>query len=340
MSRKILVIRLKPLKYFIQCIPAFAAIRKFHKDDEVYILTEKDLIKFCKRSGFFDKVWLDSKPEWVQLLGVKDLSDRLRAMNFDMVYDLQNDKRSAWYFKIIGFKKPMWNSSVVNWCSHPHEVKDEDIHFQDIIHEQLKVAGIGSTPQIDISFMADDDVSDLPKKYAMICSGGDREKLAHKWHPVKYAEVIDYLHETHGITSVLVGDGGDDLAINSLVARQCVKAKPLNYSGRSDVNRIITVAKNAMFCLGNETAPTHIAAYTGCKTIMICSRFSPSELVAPKVKNLALIEEPMLEDVETDRAIRAIEEFGLVSEDLAIKTYKTAGSDALEKPEVLTKKTS
>ena len=306
------------------CIPAFAAIRKKHENDEITILTEANLVDFCKSSKFFDKVWLDAKPEWFQINGLKDLIRRLKAGKFDIVYDLQNDKRSAWYYRLIGYKKPYWNSSVVNWCSHYYNVGDEELHFCDLIHNQLKIAGIKATPLINISYMASEEGSELPANFAMICAAGDRAKLAHKWHPTKYAEIIDQLHVRHKITSVLVGAEGDDFYINSLIAKQCVIAKPINYSGKTNLNGVISLAKKASFCLGNETAPTHIAAYAGCKTIMICSRFSPAELLAPRVKNLAVIEEPTLENVEVDRVMSAIEDFGLVDDNAAnLKGYKT-----------------
>jgi ADP-heptose:LPS heptosyltransferase len=337
-KKKILVIRYEPLKYFINCIPAFAAIRKKHENDEITILTEKSLISFCKKSRLFDKVWLDSKPDWFQFRGVKDIIRRLRAGNFDMVYDLQNDNRSVWYFKLIGFKKPRWNSSSVDWCSDYYRPSDEPAHFQDIIHNQLRMSGIKATPLIDISYMAVDEGQLLPERFAMICAAGDRDKKAHKWHPARYAEVIDYLHNVHDITSVLIGDDKDDALINAVIANQCLKAKPINYSGKTTIGGIVAVAKKAEFCLGNETAATHIAAYSGCKTIMICSRFSPPELLGPRVKNIAYIEEPMLEDVEVDRAIRAIEEFGLVPEESnEFKTFKTISENKLAHPEVLLK---
>jgi ADP-heptose:LPS heptosyltransferase len=340
MKKKILVIRFQPLKYFIHCIPAFAAIRKRHENDEVTILTESSLVDFCKSSRLFDKVWLDIKPEWFQILALKDLIRRLKAGKFDMVYDLQNDNRSKWYFKLIGYKKPMWNSSVIDWCSHYHEIKEDDnMHFQDLIYEQLNITGIKSMPMIDISYMANDsEGSELPADFAMICSGGDRAKMAHKWNPSNYAEIIDYLHTRYNITSVLVGDRGDDALINALVAKQCVSAKPINYSGKTDINGIISLAKKARFCLGNETAPTHIAAYSNCRTVMLCSRFSPADLLAPRVRNLAVVEEPVLDNIEVSRVKMAIEDFAMASDEVVEnKPFKAKNTVRLENPEILSK---
>ncbi len=329
-KKKILIIRAKPLKLFIHCIPAFNAIRKFHANDEITILTEKSLVGVSKRSKLFDKVWLDSKPEWFQFVAVKNLAKKLKAANFDMVYDLQNDDRSTWYFKLLGFTKPKWNSSVVDWCSHYSKVDDYNIHFQDLISKQLRVAGIKEVPQIDISFMANDEAKELPEKFVMICAGGDRGKPAHKWDPLKYADIIDMLHEKHALTCVLVGDKGDDNLINSLIASSCIKAKPINFSGKTSINGLVAVAKKAIFCLGNETTSTHIAAFSGTKTIMICSRFSAPDLISPRVNNLAIVEEPALENVVIERVVRAVEEFGLTNNDQqSFQPFKLASKDKL-----------
>jgi hypothetical protein len=73
MGKKVLIIKHAPLKLFIQCMPAFAAIRKFHSEDEVYILTEKSLVGICKRSKLFNKVWLDAKRNGSSSLALKTL---------------------------------------------------------------------------------------------------------------------------------------------------------------------------------------------------------------------------------------------------------------------------
>lgn len=317
MAQKILIIRSKPIKYFVQSIAAFAAIRKFHQDDEISILTDKSLVRFCKKSGFFDKVWLDSQPEWFDVLGIYDIIKRLRNGRFDVVYDLDNTKRSEWYFRLIGRHKPLWNSSVVDWCSHPYiPSSDEIMHFQESLHNQLKVANIKRVPDIDISYMAKKhSFSDLPENFVMVCAAGDKEKKAHKWDPAAYAELIDILEERYKLKAILIGDDKDDYWINNNIVERCLTAKPVNYSGKTTLRGIINVAQKAKFCIGNDTAPTHIAAYANCRTIMFCSRFSPPELVAPRVKNLAVIEEAALENVTIERAIYTIDDFALSKKD-------------------------
>lgn len=307
---KILVIKFNPLKLFIQCVPAFASIRKNHPNDEITVLTEKSLAKFCKKSGYFNKVWIDKMPIYLNPVGVYEIISIIKSGKFDLVYDLQNDSRTEWYYRLIGIKKPIWSSSNVRWCSN-YNKPNTSISYQQNIFNQLKLMGINAMPNVNLSDFINNEADELPTKYAMICASGNRENLGHKWSLKNYAEIINYLHEKHNITSVLVGDAIQDIHRNRLLASFCPNANPINFSGKTSVNGIIAVASKALFCLGNETAPTHIAAYSGAKTIMLCSRFSPPSFIAPQINNLAVIEEPMLENLEIERVIDAIEEFGI-----------------------------
>ena len=317
MAKKVLVIRFSPIKLFVQSMAAMSAIRNKHKNDEVYLLTEETFKSIAKPSGFFDHIIIDKKPEWYDFLGVYNIMKELKNHGFDQVYDLQNDSRSEWYFRLIGYKKPQWNSSAINWCSQAYlPPENEILHFHNFIHNQLKIAGVPAMPDIDISYIGvDKKPEELPEKYAVICAGGNKYKQAHKWPPEQYAEIIEYLEKYFNIKSILVGDEDFDYWLNKYIIDNAPNASPINIAGKTSLKDLITLAKFAEFCLGNETAPAHIAAYTGTNTVMLCSRFSPSEYIAPLVNNLAVIEEPNLEDVTLERVSKTIEEFALIHDE-------------------------
>jgi ADP-heptose:LPS heptosyltransferase len=325
MKRKILVIRYSPVKFFFHCLSAFRAIREKHIDDEIVLITEEQLAKIAKKSGCFDRVIIDKMSEWYDLLGVYENVKKLRAEKFDLVYDLQNDSRSEWHFRLIGYKKPEWNSSIIDWCSIPYKIPDGELpHFQDNIQAQLKRAGVKNFREVDLEFLEMEQKPDeLPERYAMLCPAGNPENIAHKWEAEKYAELIDFLEVEHGIKSLLVGSAGYDHNINEFIIDNTTKSSALNIAGLTELHDLYTIAKYAVFCLGNDTAPIHMAAFAGAKTVMLCSRFSPADIIAPRVPNLAVIEEDSLIDIPLERVIKAVEEFGVISSE---------NSD--EKPEV------
>jgi ADP-heptose:LPS heptosyltransferase len=316
MKNKILVIRNQPLKFFAHSISAFAAIREYHKDDEITLLTTAELKDFAKSLGFFNKFIIDELPDWFMFGKLKRLITLLRTYGFTRVYDLQNSERTEWYFKLMGYRKPQWNSSRVSWCSHYYQIpKNQNFHFQEVLHNQLRQAGIVKMPNINISYLAKENLQNLPEKYCVICAGGNSENLAHKYNPENYAEIIKYLKREYDITSILVGNSRGDGVVNSYIQQFAREASPLNFYDKTDrFEDLIQLFTKAQFCLGNETAPTHLAAFSGLKTIMLCSRFSPSDFLAPRVKNLAVIEEDYLENVTIERIIDSIQDFALTKQ--------------------------
>jgi ADP-heptose:LPS heptosyltransferase len=319
-KKNILVIRYTPIKLFFQTLPAFAALREHHANDNLVLLTDETLFEFAKTiqhngKPLFDKVWLDIKPHWLEIPALIDIIKRLKKGKFARVYDLSFTEQATWYFRLLGFKKPEWNGGI-KWCKFPYNPKlINPIHYQDYISNQIAVAGVkqhGNYQSGHYNFknLSKVDISglELPKYYAMFCPAGDKEKIAHKWNIFNYVSIIESL-EKQGIKTVLVGDNNNDYWLNNNICKQCIDATPINLSGKTNIAELSGVAANALFCVGNDTAPTHIAALNGIKTIMLLSRLSPAEMIVPKVSNLAVIEEPYLENLSVERVVEAITEF-------------------------------
>jgi ADP-heptose:LPS heptosyltransferase len=307
-KKNILVIRYSPVKIFFQSLPAIAAIREHHKNDNLVLLTDETLFEYAKKIPLFDRVWLDIRPHWLEIPSVIDIIKRLKKGQFSRVYDLSFTQQANWYFRLMGIKKPEWNGNI-SWCKFPY-IPPSTItqHYQDYIRNQVAVAGVNEVSHFDYSSIASPVDVPLPNNFAMITAAGNKSNIPQKWRLHNYAALIDRLHDI-GITSVLVGDNGDDYWLNKGIADICQRAKPLNISGKTDFGGVLYVASKALFCVGNDTAPTHMAALAGTKTAMLLSRFSPAEIIAPKVQNLAVIEEAYLENVTVDRVYNTLNDF-------------------------------
>ena len=59
MSYKILVIKLGAFGDFVQAMGAFSAIRKYHYDSELVLMTSSYLAEFAACTPWFDTVWVD-----------------------------------------------------------------------------------------------------------------------------------------------------------------------------------------------------------------------------------------------------------------------------------------
>ena len=154
--KRLLVIKLGALGDMVLATGAFQAIRAHHAGDHVVLLTTRAYGGFARASGYFDAVWIDSRPPLWRFWDWLALGRRLAGGGFERVYDLQHSTRSHMYFRLFGAARPEW-SGVAPGCSHPHANPDRDaMHTVEREAEQLAMAGIAATPPPDLSWLTGD----------------------------------------------------------------------------------------------------------------------------------------------------------------------------------------
>ena len=61
MKNRILIIKLGALGDMVQATTAFAALRHYHKNDHLTLLTTILYKEIALKMGYFDEVWVDEK---------------------------------------------------------------------------------------------------------------------------------------------------------------------------------------------------------------------------------------------------------------------------------------
>jgi len=263
MSR-ILVIRHGAFGDIVLSLPAMAAIRAHHRHAEITLLTTKPYSPLLAASPWFDRIDIDSKPEWWNLPGLWRL--RRHLSGFDMVYDLQTSGRSSRYFTLAG--RPPW-SGIAAGCAFPDDSSRITLHTRERLEQQLRLAGIPSLPQPDLSWLAG-PVPDLPASYAVLVPGGAPHRPKKRFPAGKFREVAAGLK----MPVVVVGTAGE---------------KPLaeviggtDLTGKTDFFQLATVFRGAALAIGNDTGPMHLAAALGVPCISLFSAASNPALTAPR----------------------------------------------------------
>ena len=147
--RRVLVIKLGAMGDFMQALGAFRVVRATHPSARITLLTTEPFEAFGKACPYFDIVEADGRPRDIK--GRGDLIRRLRSAGYDMVYDFQNNDRTAQYFVGMTGKKPLW-SGHAKGASHQHMNPDRaNMHNFDRLAEQLRHAGLGPKPPGDPS---------------------------------------------------------------------------------------------------------------------------------------------------------------------------------------------
>ncbi|MDP3495250.1 MAG: glycosyltransferase family 9 protein [Hyphomonadaceae bacterium] len=274
--RRVLVIKLGAMGDFMQALGAMRVVRATHPSARITLLTTEPYEAFAKACPYFDIVEADGRPK--DLKGKADLIRRLRSAGYDMVYDFQNNDRTAQYFVGLSGKKPLW-SGAAKGASHQHMNDNRgEMHNFDRLAEQLIHAGLGPKPPGDpTGWIIGQEVSpsldwiraafrDPPRfqpeffslhgPYMLLIPGSSADHPEKRWPVDRFAKIASWVADA-GITPVVIGTKAE-----GDIGAQILKLEPRakNIVGRTDLFQLATLAERAVFALGGETGPMHLAA--------------------------------------------------------------------------------
>lgn len=289
---RILVIRHSSLGDIIHSFPAFASIRAYHAQDEITLLTSPTYASFLRASPWFDKIEVDSRPDFWNLPGLLRL--RRQLTGFDKVYDLQTSGRSSHYFRLAG--KPAW-SGIASGCAYPDAENRTTLHTRERQAQQLRIAGVepaGHEP--DLSWlMADVSGFNLPQHYTVLVPGASAHRLVKRFPAEKFHELVQFLPAP----PVIIGTSGEKNLAEMIGG--------IDLTGKTNLFQLASVLKGAVLAVGNDTGPMHFAAAMGTPCISLFSRESDPALASPRYPDggwATVLQEPDLKDL-TVAQIRA-----------------------------------
>ena len=302
--RNILVIKLGALGDIVLTLGPFAAIRDRHHEANIVLLTTPAFAKFLEPSGYFNQIWTDNRPALWQVPDWLKLKSRLRKGGFTLVYDLQTSDRSGWYFRLFDKQhRPEW-SGIANGCSYPHTNPNRDfMHSIERQNEQLAIAGVTSVKPADLTWaIADISRFGLQNRFVILMPGGSPHRLAKRWPTKFYAELAVRISE-NGAQPVILGTS-DEAPLAEEIASCCPEA--IDLCGKTELEDIAVLARNAAGAVGNDTGPTHIAAAAGCQTVVLFSDASDPALTAPRGASVAVLRQKNLSDLSIESVAAAL----------------------------------
>lgn len=299
----ILIIKLSALGDFILSVASFQAIRRYHPQARITLLTTAPYREMAEASGCFDRVWTDRRPRPWQVAAWWALRRRLRGDDFQRVYDLQRSSRSGWYFRLLGGKQTEW-VGVVPGCSHHYQPpRDRAVHIADREAAQLALAGIPAPGLPDLGFLKGDIAGfDLPPRIALLVPGGAPHRPDKRWPAARYAELAAALTE-RGMTPVLLGTAAEAAALHG-IAEACPTAH--NLCGRTTLPQIASLARTAALAVGNDTGPMHLIAAAGAPALVLFSHASDPAKVAPRGPTVQVVQRPDLAELSCGEALTAL----------------------------------
>jgi ADP-heptose:LPS heptosyltransferase len=295
--KKILVIKLGALGDFVLALAAMKKIREAHRKDHITLLTTPPFEALARSCPYFNAVETDGRPEtFAQWMALRK---RLKAANYERVYDLQTSAASNRIFQLLRPGPPPW-SGIALGCSLPHRNKLRDhMHTLERQADQLMYAGIwpdaptapGEAPPPDLSWIWKGQPADRPvpgavkpRPYVMFVPGGSAHRPEKRWPVERYAELARILYG-RGFDIVIIG-GPQETQLAHMIQRTVPRARDL--TGRTDFARIAVLGAKAAMAVGNDTGPLHLAAAAGAPTVVLFSGASDPSLSAPRGKVVVL----------------------------------------------------
>ena len=304
MSQRVLVLKLGALGNMVLSMGAFAAIRAHHGDAEITLLTTAPYQRWMAQAPYFDRIWIDRRPEWWDVAGWLALRRRLVEGRFDRVYDLQTSSRSSAYFHLFPrARRPEW-SGIAAGCSHPdRDPRRDRIHDADRQAGQLRQAGIAYVPAVDLSWSrADIERFGLPSRYALLVPGSSPHRPQKRWPVASYRALAERL-AADGRAPVVLGS-----AAESELAR-AIGPAARDLTGQTALEDLAGLARGAVVAIGNDTGPMHVIAAVGCPSVVLFSADSDPALCAPRGAAVRVLRRDVLTDLPVDEVAEAT--FGL-----------------------------
>jgi len=243
----------------------------------------KDVLLRCP---YIDELLVaDFKNKDKGLIGILNLAKILRKKNFDMVIDLQNNRKShILSFLSLGACRYGYDNKKFAFLLN-HRIKDEKLPVDPVTHQFriLKMLGIDlEDPHLELWPTEEDQryIDDLlnsqwlstNQRIIGINMGASQRWLTKSWpvvHIVKLCEELGH----RDMRAVITG-AEKDLAFASELINMVKKIKPINACAKTSVNQLACLIKRCAVFISADSSPLHIAAAVGTPFIAL---FGPTD---------------------------------------------------------------
>tara|TARA_B110001454_G_scaffold155824_1_gene145133 strand:- start:518 stop:1450 length:933 start_codon:yes stop_codon:yes gene_type:complete len=305
----ILIIKHGSLGDIAQASGAIQDISQNHKNNQIYLLTTEPYFDLFKKNPFIYDVILDKRLSKFNLIYLYSLMRKLKKLNFQRVYDLQNSSRTKFYKNILfpsaNIKK--WSSSETTLPSGKAKEEFDKIPVLERFEHQLKLSGvlINYTMKPDFSWSCS-NIDEIKKKYDLknyillfpFCS----THLTHKKWPY-YNELIDLIkNKFQNQFKIVIAPGPSEITNVNAINAICV----LNNGRALDISQLSSLINDSSFVVANDTGPAHMAAHLNTKGITLFGQHTTAAKVSIERNNFKAIQVSDLSKLSANKVMEKI----------------------------------
>ena len=305
----ILIIKHGSLGDIAQACGVIQDIFEHHKNNKIYLLTTKPYFELFKKNPFISEVILDKRLPRFNLIYLYSLIRKIKKLNIQKVYDLQNSSRTNFYKRIL-----FLNSNQNNWSSSettlPNDKTKEEFDEKPVLDRfdhQLKASGLITKHTMfpDFSWSCS-DINNIKDEYKLdkyivlfpFCS----PHLSHKKWPY-YNELIDLIKNKYQDQyKIVVAPGPNEIKDAKEINAICI----LDGGKAIDISQLSSLIKDSSFVVANDTGPAHMAAHINVKGLTLFGSHTTATKVSIERENFKPVQVSDLNKLSPDKVFEKI----------------------------------
>lgn len=290
---KILLIKLGSLGDVILSVPAIRAIRQKFASHKISLLVgnqSKDVLLSCP---YIDELLVcDLKNRDKGIPGLWKLGIVLRKKNFDLVVDLQNNRKShILSFLSLSLNRYGYDNKKLSFLLN-HRIKDQNLAMDPVSHQFriLKMLEIPlSDSRLELWPSEEDEryIDDFlnsqwlsaNQKIVGININASARWLTKSWplaHIIKLCEEL-----ARRDIRIIVTGIQEDLPQANTLANALKNARIIDACGKTTVNQLASLIKKCNVYISGDSAPLHIAVSMGTPLVGLFGPTDPARHLAP-----------------------------------------------------------
>jgi len=277
----------------ILSVPSLRAIRAAYPRADLKVLVGlqcREVLDGCPYIS--DRIVCDFKDKDKGLSGLWKLAGALQKECFDIVIDLQNNKKSHLLAFLslapqrYGYDNGKWSLLLNN------RIRDDAPHLDPVEHQfrVLRLAGIKpSDKRLELwpseydrkqaeKFLLDNWVKPGQPVVGINVRASSRWP-SKNWPPSYIAELCDRLARDFSARVVLTGTEEDAACVNKIA--QVTRSKPIVAAGKTSIMELAALVKRFRVYLTPDSAPLHVASAMRAPFVALFGPTTPARHLAP-----------------------------------------------------------
>ena len=305
----ILIIKHGSLGDIAQACGVIQDISENHKNDQIYLLTTESYFDLFKKNPFIHDVILDKRLSKFNLIYLYSLMRKLKKLNFQKVYDLQNSSRTKFYKNILFPRANInkWSSSETTLPNEKSKEEFDKIPVLDRFEHQLKFSDVltNHTMKPDFSWSCS-NIDQIKKDYNLenyiilfpFCSA----HLIHKKWP-HYNELIDLIKNKYqNKFKIVIAPGPSEIIEANQINAICI----LDNGVALNVSQLSSLICDSSFVVANDTGPAHMAAHLNAKGLTLFGEHTTAAKVSIERDNFKAIQVSDLSKLSANKVMEKI----------------------------------